>query len=149
MDTSTTLWLIIAAILVCVEIFSQMVWTICLAVGCIGALIASLCGADTMWQIVTMAATSVVAFLILMPWLKRWHDRQAHRDHHKALTGMDALAGRTGTVTNDITPGATGRVRIDGDNWQAVAPGAETVIETGSEVTVTGYDGNIIFVSAK
>lgn len=149
MDSPTTVWLVIAALLVCIEIMTQMVWTLCLAVGCVGALVASICGADTAWQIATMAITSVIAYIAMMPWLKRWHDRQQHKTRHKALTGMDALPGRTGIVTTDIVPGSPGRVRIDGDSWQAIAPGNDDTIPSGIEVIVVNYDGNILSVQIK
>lgn len=140
------IWLIVAAVLVVIEILTQMVWTLCLAVGCVGAIVADLCGADVVWQIVVMAATSVVAFLVLMPWFKRWHDTSSPHDRHESRTGMDALPGRRAVVTAEIRPGMTGRVRIDGDSWQVRAGGCESVIGRGSEVVVQSYDGNILEV---
>lgn len=139
-------WLIVAAALVIVEVLTQMVWTLCLAVGCGGALIADFCGAPLIWQIVVMAVTSVVAFLVLMPWFKRWHETSGSASDHDDRTGMDALIGRKAVVVHEIRPGGKGRARIDGDNWQVKAPGIETVIEAGSEVVVTSYDSIILSV---
>lgn len=143
---SWIIWLIVAAVLVVIEVLSQMVWTLCLAVGCLGALVADLCDVDIPWQIAIMALTSVVAYLVLMPWFKRWHDHTSPHDRHESRTGMDALIGRRAMVIADIEPGMTGRVRIDGDNWQVRAPKQVVAIERGCEVVVTTYNGNILDV---
>lgn len=144
---SWIVWLIVAALLVVIEILTQMVWTLCLAVGCLGALVADLCGVNLPWQIVIMAMTSVVAYIVLMPLFKRWHDDSSRRQNHDSRTGMEALLGRRATVTEDVVPGQTGRARIDGDNWQVRAPGFAEIIMTGSEVVVTSFDGNILDVA--
>ena len=140
------IWLIVAAVLVVVEVLSQQVWTLCLAIGCIGAVMADLFDASIPWQVTVMAISAVVAYLALMPLFKRWHDRSSASRSGEALTGMDALPGRRAFVTEVIEPGCMGRVRIDGDNWQARAPQCDTFIEVGTEVTVTAYDGNILDV---
>lgn len=138
------IWLIIAALLVVIEILTQMVWTLCLAVGCIGAIIADMCGADTAVQIGTMAVVSVIAFIFLLPLFKRWHE--SRQRHSNTLTGMDALLGRSTALITELNPGSTGRVKIDGDNWQVISPRLTHSLDIGTSVTVTGYDGNILTV---
>lgn len=59
---------------------------------------------------------------------------------------MDALLGRTAIVSEEITPGRPGRVRIDGDNWQVVADSSSDTVRRGTEVVVTGYDSIILKV---
>ncbi len=139
-------WIIVAAVLVIVEVLSQMVWTLCLAVGCAGALIASLFGVDLAWQIIVLAVTSVIAYLVMMPWFKRWHEESAAKEGRDFRTGMDALLGRRATVVNEIKPGELGRARIDGDCWQVKAPGVPDTIKHGEEVVVNGYDSIILTV---
>ncbi len=139
-------WLIVALLLVVVEVLTQMVWTLCLAVGCIGALVADLLGVELPWQVAVMAFTSVVAFLVLMPLFKRWHDRSSGSCDSNAATGMEALLGRRTVVTHDIEPGGLGRVRIDGDNWQVRCSGSQSVIPAGRDVVVVAFDGNILDV---
>jgi membrane-bound serine protease (ClpP class) len=51
-------------------------------------------------------------------------------------TGASALVGRHAVVVERLAP--AGRVRIDGEVWNAVA---EAAAETGSEVTILGADG--------
>lgn len=138
------IWLIVAAILVSVEVMTQMMWALCLSLGALGAMVCALCGLDIMWQSVAVAALSVVAYVALLPLFKRWHARTSARE---ARTGMDALLGRRATVVHAIHPGRLGRARIDGDNWQVHAPGVSEVITPGSEVVVTAYDSIILTVA--
>lgn len=145
MDT-WIIWLIVAALLIVIEILTQMVWTLCLAVGCLGALAADLLGIELPWQIVVMALTSVIAYLVMMPFFKRWHDRSSMSNGCQAVTGMEALLGRRATVTQDIEPGALGRVRIDGDSWQVRCEDSQAVIPVGRDVVVVSFDGNILDV---
>ncbi len=136
-------WLVAAAILIIVEILSQMMWALCLAGGSMAAMVCALCGLDLTWQIVALAVAAIVVYVVCLPVFRRWHERTALRE---ARTGMDALLGRRGIVTHEIRPGSIGRVRIDGDNWQAVAPGLEAPVRAGSEVSVTAYDSIILTV---
>jgi len=136
------IWIIVAALLVGIEVLTQMVWTLCLAVGCAAALVADLCGLSVAWQISVAGIIAVVAYFALMPWFSRWQSR----GQRTALTGMDALIGREGTVTAEIMPGGMGRVRVDGDCWQAVAPAASAAIPCGAKVSVEAYDSIIITV---
>jgi membrane protein implicated in regulation of membrane protease activity len=79
--------------------------------------------------------------------VKRWHERQISKEGGAALTGMDALIGRKAIVTEDVRPGEKGRARIDGDVWQVVAPGVDSIISRGAEVTVTAYNSIILTVA--
>lgn len=139
------IWLIIAIGLVIIEVLTQMIWTLCLAIGCATALLFSIFGGDVVWQIVSLGATSVVAFIWLVPVFRRWHDETNKRQNRDDRTGMEALLGRKAIVTEDIRPGRLGRARIDGDNWQVCAPANETIMR-GSEVVVTSYDSIILHV---
>lgn len=141
------IWLIVAAILVMVEVLTQMVWTICMAVGCAAAIAVSIFGGDVAWQIAAMAAGSVVAYLVLMPWFKKWHKETDKREGRELRTGMDALLGRRATVVDEIKPGHLGRARIDGDFWQVRAPHAKETIKHGETVVVEAFDSIILTVA--
>jgi membrane protein implicated in regulation of membrane protease activity len=140
------LWLVLAAALLIVEVLSQMVWTLCIAVGCLGALVGDLCGASLELQLIILAIVAVAAFIVVVPYVKRWHERNVIKEGGASLTGMDALIGRKAVVTEDVRPGEKGRARIDGDVWQVVAPGVDTVIPRGAEVSVKAYDSIILTV---
>lgn len=143
------IWLSIAALLLIIEVFTQMFWTLCLAIGCIGALIGELCGVGTAWELIILAAVSFVAYAALAPVFQRWHERQLKKEGRSDRTGMEALLGRHAIITQEIKPGETGRARIDGDNWQVIAPGLNEPVKKGQEVVVEGYDSIILTVSTR
>ncbi len=143
------IWLAAAALLLIIEVFTQMFWTLCLAIGCIGGLIGELCGVGTAWELVILAAVSFVAYAALAPVFQRWHERELKKAGRSDRTGMDALLGRRAIVTQEIKPGEMGRARIDGDNWQVVAPGCSDAVKKGQEVVVEGYDSIILTVSTR
>lgn len=140
-------WLAAAAVLLIVEIMTSMVWTLCLSVGCLAALGASLLGFDLTVQMVSLAVVAVLTFAVVAPRFKRRLQKTHAAATHADRTGMDALLGRKATVTHEIKPGELGRVRIDGDSWQACAPGLTSTIERGRQVSVTGYDSIILTVT--
>ncbi|MDE7110480.1 MAG: NfeD family protein [Muribaculaceae bacterium] len=143
------IWLSVAAILLIIEVLTQMFWTLCLAIGCVGALAGNLLGVGTAWEMIIMAGVSFVAYAFLAPVFQRWHQRQLEKNGRKDRTGMDALLGRRAVVTSEIKPGETGRARIDGDSWQVVAPGVHETVRKGSEVIVEGYNSIILTVSTR
>lgn len=140
-------WIIICAILVIVEVVSQMIWTLCLAIGCLAAMVTTFFDVPVPYQIIVMAVASVLAYMFLMPVFRRWHAGKDAKEGRNARTGMDALLGRRAIVTDEIRPGEIGRVRIDGDSWQVKAPDVEHVIGHGEVVVVTGYDSIILTVA--
>lgn len=131
-----------ACVLLLIEVLSQAVWAFCFAVGCLVALLLSLFTDSLSIQGIAVALAAVAAWLLLAPIVRRWE----RRNEKQTRTGMDALLGRRAIVTEEIRPGHTGRARIDGDNWQVVAPGIDIPIQTGSEVVVTAYDSIILTV---
>lgn len=140
------IWIIVAALLIGVEVLTQMVWTLCLAIGCLASMVATLLGLDLAWQVSIAGIVAVIAYFILKPAFEKWQKKAADKNRHVARTGMDALLGRKGIVTNEIKPGEMGRVRIDGDNWQALAPGVDYIIRRGEQVVVDAYDSIILTV---
>lgn len=140
--TSWLIWLCAALVLLLVEVLSQAVWAFCLAIGCLVAALVSLTTPSLAAQGISIGVGAVLAWLLLAPLVRKWE----HKRSKTTRTGMDALLGRTATVTDEIRPGELGRARIDGDYWQVRAPGATTPIGRGSEVTVTAYDSIILTV---
>ena len=144
--TTWIIWLIIAAVLVIIEIISQMVWTLCLAIACAAALAACLLGCSLPVQLAVLAIASVVAYLVLVPYFKRMHHLATEREGPAARTGMDALIGMEATVVQSIEPGRLGRVKVDGDNWQARARHDGDAFMIGQRVRIHAYDSIILTV---
>ncbi len=142
------IWLIVAAILLILEVLTQTMWLLCLAIGCVGALLAAVFDLSSVWQITALAIATGAAYLLVMPWMRKIHNAMVEKKGAQATTGMDALIGRTAIVTEEIGINRQGRVRIDGDNWQVIAPATDVVIPVGSEVIVTGYDSIVLQVKS-
>ena len=93
------LWLIAAAILVIVELITNTFAAFCLVGGCALALATSLIGFGIEAQLTAAAIGSVLSFIAFKPLIKRQAEARRHRD---CLSNMDALIGRTTTVTEAI-----------------------------------------------
>lgn len=139
-------WLIIIGVLLITEVLTQMMWALCLAVGCILGIIGELCGISILWQIILAAVGSIVAYIVLIPAFQKWHMLSVDKKGKDSRTGMDALLGRKAVISEEVTPERLGRARIDGDNWQVRATGKPKTIKRGTEVVVTGYDSIILEV---
>lgn len=139
-------WIVIAVVLVAVEVMTQWVWTLCLAIGCLCALLASFTGVGVPVQLAVSAVGAVMAYFLCVPHVRRWYGRMWKGQERADRTGMDALLGRKAIVTEEIRPGDLGRARIDGDNWQVRAPGIDYKVPRGAKMSVTGYDSIILTV---
>ena len=95
------LWLIAAAILVIVELLTNTFAAFCLVGGCALALATSLIGFGIEAQLTAAAIGSVLSFIAFKPLIRRQAEARRHRD---CLSNMDALIGRTTTVTGAIPP---------------------------------------------
>lgn len=140
------IWLIIMGVLLIVEVLTQMMLALCLAVGCLAALICSLCGVDVIWQIIATAIAAVAGYIFLVPLFQKWHALSVDKKGRASMTGMDALLGRKTIVMEEVRPFRPGRARIDGDNWQIRSRNNDETIAKGREVVVKGYDSIVLIV---
>ena len=141
------IWLIACGILLITEVLTQMLWALCLAVGCLLGFAGDLCGVSPLWQFVLFIVGALLSYVLLVPLFQRWHALQVDRKGKAARTGMDALLDRRAVLADEITAERPGRGRIDGDNWQMVSyDKAVPAIPRGTEVVVTGYDSIILRV---
>ena len=140
------MWVIAALILVVVEIFTQGFAVICLSIGALAAAIASACGAGAEGQLIWFAVVTLLAFIFVRPLLIKAFKKTGKPER---LSGVDALRGREGTVSERISPADnTGRVAIDGDDWKAVSADG-TDIAKGEKVTVESVDSVVLTVRKK
>lgn len=136
------LWLIAAAVLVIIELLTNTFAAFCLVGGCLLALIAALLGFGVEGQLAAAAVGTVLSFIAFKPLIKR--QAEARRPH-KEQSNMDALIGRETVVGEPISETAPGRVRIDGDSWQAVSADGKP-IAAGEKVRVASYDSIVLTV---
>ena len=137
------IWLIAAILLLILEVLSQAVWSLCFAIGCIAAMAISFLTNSAAYQGLTVGIVAILSWIIFAPMIRKWENKR----NQGSRTGMDALLDRTGIITKEIKPGGIGRVRIDGDYWQAKAPEATRTINCGEEVRVKAYDSIILSVT--
>jgi Membrane protein implicated in regulation of membrane protease activity len=129
------IWLITAAVLVVVEIF-----TLTAALGMLGAAALvtagfAAVGLPLALQFLVFTVVAVVGVVFLRPIALR------HLVHPQAERfGTDALVGRAAHAVSEVT-GRGGRVRIDGEEWTARAYDETLVIPPGTTVDVIEISG--------
>ena len=139
------IWLIVTALLVIIELFTFIVATFCLAVGTLCAMVISPLGLGIEAQLIAVAAGTVLAFVVFAPVIRRWQKNKEEQTGTAAVSNMDALIGRVVETVEDIPQHGVGRVKVDGDRWQARCDG-DMEVPAGSRVRITGYDSIILEV---
>ncbi|BCL74924.1 hypothetical protein JHS3_06600 [Jeongeupia sp. HS-3] len=108
--TPLTLWLIAAALLVGLEMFSGTFYLLAIAVGLLGGALAASLGLSVTVQIAIAAVVSLIA----VAGLRRWK-----RQHQPQQSNTNALdLGHTVTVVQWIDANRA-RVRYRGSDWDA------------------------------
>jgi membrane protein implicated in regulation of membrane protease activity len=136
------IWFLAAIALFVAEMFTAGFWLACLAVGAVVAGVAGLIpGLGVATQGITFAAASLLSMVGLRPRLMHYFQLGPGSE---LRTGVDALLGKTGIVTERIGPG-TGRVKVEGEDWRGASSDA-TIIEPGTAVTIIQVDGTTLMV---
>ncbi|HEV8509024.1 MAG TPA: NfeD family protein [Gemmatimonadales bacterium] len=137
------LWFLAAIALLVAEMFTAGFWVACLAVGAaVAGVVALVPGLGIVSQGIAFALSSIVSMAGLRPRLMHYFQLGPGTD---LRTGVDALLGKTGIVTERIGPGGTGRVKVEGEDWRGASSDA-TVIEPGTPVTIIQVDGTTLMV---
>ena len=138
------IWFLVAIGLLVGEMFTAGFWLACLAVGAaVAGVVGLVPGLGFVTQGIAFAVSSVVSMAGLRPKLMHLLQLGPGSD---LRTGVDALLGKTGIVTERIGPGGLpGRVKVDGEDWRGASSDA-TVIEPGTPVTVIQVDGTTLMV---
>jgi len=137
------LWFLVAIGLFVGEMFTAGFWLACLAVGAAAAGIVGLIpGVGIAVQGIAFAAASIISMAGLRPRLMQYFQLGPGSE---LRTGVDALLGKTGIVTERIGPGLTGRVKVEGEDWRGASTDA-TVLEPGTQVTIIQVDGTTLMV---
>ncbi len=140
------IWLIATASLIVIELITGMVASFCLAIGCLASMIVSLMTPELEMQLFALAIGTLLSFIFLAPVIRKWQAKKVDKSPAAQNSNMDALIGRTVLVTQTIPAnGELGRIKIDGDSWQARSVRA-CEIPQGSRVKVVSYDSIIIEV---
>ena len=138
------IWLIAAIILVIIELLSAGFGVICFAIGALFSALVAYFTPNILWQLLVFAAVSLLTFIFLRPVLIKLLERKTK----DVKTNADALIGKIGVVSETIDADKnTGRVAIDGDDWNAVTADG-SVINKGEKVKVVSRDSIILTVTA-
>lgn len=135
----TILWLVAVVAFIVVEAATTALVSIWFAVGAAAAMLASFFDVGFGWQMLIFAVVSAITLGLMLPRLI------SQRGEHRApvTNGSPLTIGKQGVVLVDIEPGALGRVRVDGLDWQARA---ETPLPQGTRCKVVAVDGAILIV---
>ncbi|TNC49511.1 NfeD family protein [Mumia zhuanghuii] len=135
-------WLVLAVGLGVAEVFTLTLALGLLAVAALVAAIVAGVGAPLFIQLLAFTVTAAATLLVVRPLARRnLSGTPLVRD------GSDALVGRTGVVTQEVTA-LRGLVRLSGEEWSARAYDASAVIPPGVTVDVIEIDGATAIVHA-
>ena len=124
--------IVIFAVLEAVTVQLVSIWFV---FGAIAALIASLCGANFLTQILIFTGVTVLTLIVTRPLVKK------HLKPKVQSTNADRCIGKEAVVTERIdNMAATGQVKVGGNIWTARSAFSD-VIEAGEIVRVEKIDG--------
>lgn len=136
------IWVIVALLFVIVEVFTSGFAVMCISIGALFGAGASLLEWDVKWQLLAFSIGTVLAFLTVRPLVQRF----LYNKQHEVKTNVAALIGRKAVVTERIEGELrSGRVKVDGDDWKAVAKDG-AVIEEGEAVEIEEVNSVILTV---
>lgn len=136
-------WAAAALVFLIAEIFTAGFFLVCFGIGAAAAAILAGLNVAFIWQVVAFLGVSVLALVFLRPFASR----VGSRTHNPG--GIDRVVGKAAVVLEEINPVlATGRVRIEREEWRADTIEGET-IPKDEIVTVVGVSGTRALVKRK
>lgn len=137
-------WLIALVVFLVIEAATLGLATIRFAGGALVALIAAMCGAGIVIQIVLFLVVSLVLLFFTRPFAVRFLNKDTLK------TNVDRVVGMEGVVTEEISNLAgTGKVSIGGNMWTARTENEGGTIPVDAVVTVLRVEGVKLIVKVK
>lgn len=134
-------WLALVILFGIAEAATLGLTSIWFAVGALAAMIAALCHAGLLVQIILFVAISGVALYAARGW------GQKRFNENREPTNADRVLGQLGQVLEDIDNSqSTGVVKADGKIWTARSVNGET-IPAGSQVMIRSIEGVKVMVT--
>ena len=136
------IWLVVALALVGAELATLAFIALYLAVGAVGAGIASIAGAELPLQVLVFAVLSIASLVLTRKPLMR-----ALGKTPVVVSNAPTVVGKRAVVTVDVDagPGQRGQVRVGTEYWTARSED-ENPIASGTTVEVAGIDGVALVV---
>jgi membrane protein implicated in regulation of membrane protease activity len=135
------IWLVVAAVLIGVEVFSLTFLFGPLALAALLAALVAALGGGAVFQIVVFALAAAGSLVLLRP-IALAHLRTAI----PARTGAAALVGQSALVLERVDANA-GQVKLAGEVWSARSYDGERAFEPGERVSVLEIKGATALVS--
>lgn len=129
------LWAAAIILFAVVEGLTVQLVSVWFLAGAVAALIAALCGANFITQLILFILVSVISLVATRPLVKKFIKPKIQS------TNADRCIGEQAIVTQTIDNlAATGQVKVKGSIWSARAAD-ESIIESGTLVTVQAIEG--------
>lgn len=138
------IWALFALLLWLAEVFVPGMILGCLGTGALGGLLAAALGAGLELQLIAASVAAVAAFVFLRPLaMNKWFQGA------NVATGVEALVGRTGRVTQPFDAHTQlGRCQVDGDDWLAKWAGPSPSLPAiGDSVYILRSESNTLIVT--
>ena len=140
----TVYWLIALVVFLVIEAATRGRATIWFAGGALVALIAAMCGAGIVIQIVLFLVVSLVLLFFTRPFAVRFLNKDTLK------TNVDRVVGMEGVVTEEISNLAgTGKVASGGNMWTARTENEGGTIPVDAVGTVLRVEGVKLIVKVK
>ncbi len=133
--------IITSIIFLIIEIFTFSFLAGSISIGLLFSAVGNYFECSTEWQIVLFGIGMMLVFFSIRPILLKW-DKSKHID-----TNKNALIGKNGLVEEEIKQFGIGRVKIDGDLWQAKSSDNSS-IQKGEFVEVVNVESIILIVKS-
>jgi membrane protein implicated in regulation of membrane protease activity len=131
------LWLAVVIITLVIEFMTAEIVSIWFFFGGVVSLILAICKVDPAIQIIVFVIVSLIFMACVRPFIKKYIKR------NEIKTNVDSIVGRIALVTEDIVDGNRGVVKLDGQEWSAIAN--EDIVK-GTKVVVLSIEGNKLIV---
>ena len=138
METLFWIWLAAAGVFLIIELSMPTMVFICFTVGAlVAAFVAQYWPGSYYWQIAIFAILSA----LLIPVTRKFAKRITKEPPE--LSNVDRMIGQVALVTTRIDPDLGGKVKFEGEIWQAKA---DAVIEENVKVRITSVSGTRVKV---
>lgn len=130
------IWNIIALLLLIIEAITVGFIYIFFSIGCFISSLVSLLTPSIGVQVIIMCITSMIGIIFCRKIL------QKHFEVNKEIksSNINAIIGKTGIVTKEITPNNVGLVKVEGEVWSAISIDSNTLVE-GTNIIVVNING--------
>lgn len=135
------IWTLICVLALILEVSSGTFYLMCFALGAACSIVVSLFPVPFWVQVLVFAVGSVLSVYCVRPFALRY----LHPSKVDRLSNADALLGREGVVIEAIRPDRDGYVKVDGDEWRAVAKDGGSIAK-GERVRIVGRESIIVTV---